>query len=442
MSRRRGWAAIGLGIVAASTLLGGSARADEGSTLAGYQGRAAASGLHAFYNPEGLLPVGSLVDVGAPDALATVASGPTTFARASIADPGDILANPDAVLALADPSYPTGSVPPYPYRVSATSGAGEPRAESNPAPGLSARVEAGPGGSTARATGPAADAPKFASVGAITSLATTVVEDSSVTAHARTQVSGFDLFGIVKIESVVSDVEAVATGATPKLTGGTTITGVTVLDKPATIDASGLHVDGADALGQRLADAGIRITLPGRVAQAGGTAGQLAATGLRVDIEVSQRTAPLLSQLADLLPSFDNPLPGAPSADDLAQLLRAKHVTALEVGGATVSLSATKATDLADVGDLDVGAPLDGVTGAPVGFDTLGAAPGAVDAGRSAAVRPSLAKSTPGASIGAGIGALALLALLAQPFAGARLARGVASVLAADDADTCPREAR
>ena len=43
---------------------------------------------------------------------------------------------------------------------------------------------------------------------------------------------------------------------------------------------------------------------------------------------------------------------------------------------------------------------------------------------------------------GAGIGALALLALLVQPLVGTRLARGVAAVLGVDDPDTCLREER
>ncbi len=139
-----------LALVASSTLVGGTvhAQTDTGAeatsppALGGYEGRAQSSGLHVFYNPEGLLPVAAPVDFGSPDALATITSGPSTFGRASVADPGDLLVNPDALLAQADPSYPGGTLPPYPFRISATSGFGEPVAESRPAPGLEARVEA------------------------------------------------------------------------------------------------------------------------------------------------------------------------------------------------------------------------------------------------------------------------------------------------------------
>ena len=51
-------------------------------------------------------------------------------------------------------------------------------------------------------------------------------------------------------------------------------------------------------------------------------------------------------------------------------------------------------------------------------------------------------ETAPAASLGAGIGALALLALLAQPFIGDRLARAGAAVLATGPTDTCPLEER
>jgi len=125
---------VGLGLVAAATLLPagafpGKAKASS-PTLGGYTGSAAASGLHVFYNPEGLLPVAAPVDVGIPDALATITTGPSTFARASVADPGDLLVNPDALITLGFAQWKPGTLPPYPYRVNATSGSKTPTGES------------------------------------------------------------------------------------------------------------------------------------------------------------------------------------------------------------------------------------------------------------------------------------------------------------------------
>src|SRR3546814_14570253 len=102
-------------------------------------------------------------------------SGPSTFARASTADPGDLLANPDALLTLVSSEYPQGLIPAYPYRASATSGFGAPTQESNPAPGLNARAEVTSTGSVAQATMPKAIAPAIASFGTLPSLATTTV---------------------------------------------------------------------------------------------------------------------------------------------------------------------------------------------------------------------------------------------------------------------------
>ena len=84
------------------------------TAVGAFEGTAQASGLRAVYNPEGILPIPPPVDLSAPDALATIASGPSTFARASVADPGDLLANPDALLVQASPSYPAGAIPPVP----------------------------------------------------------------------------------------------------------------------------------------------------------------------------------------------------------------------------------------------------------------------------------------------------------------------------------------
>jgi hypothetical protein len=237
---------------------------------------------------------------------------------------------------------------------------------------------------------------------------------------------------------MVTDVVATSDGGVPKLTGGTTITGATVADKPVTIDATGVH--GPAEVERALADAGIRLTLAGPTKLAGKTAGQLAATGLRIDLELSPRTVPALNQLADAIPSFDSPVPGAPSVDDLVVVLRAKHLAAIDLGGASVTLSASAAPALDDI-SIDTGA-----FGAPgmatTGLDTsLPSGPASIGAAPTE-LSPKLSSDTPAASVGAGIGALALLALLVQPFVGDRLARAAAAVLGDDVAETCLREER
>lgn len=432
--------------------------ADPAAALGGYEGRAASSGLQVFYTPEGALPVPSLAEVGAPDALATISSGPTTFARGSAADPGDLLANPDALLTLGFPGYPQGTLPAYPYRATATSGFGEPRAESYPAPGLGARVSAEPTEATAEATMPRADASAIATFGSMTSLSTTKIDGSKVTVRARTTVSDFKILDVVVIDSIITELTATSDGTEPKLTGGTTVSGASVLGRPVTIDSDGVHAEpgrpspipGVGGLGgdlnKVLADAGIRVTLVGPVREQGDAAGQLSSSGVRIDFELSQRTVPALAALSEL-PSLPPLVPGAPSADDLIVAAQARHLARLEVARGLVSLASTGGAEI-DSGVLDsltpdsalpVADPALGTSG-PLDVGTLGqqsTTPGSstTNERRVATVRG------PRVPLGTGIGALALLLAFAQPFIGARIARMTSTVLAADDV-ACPWEER
>ena len=251
---RRGWTARGvraarvvLGVVVVASLLGaapvraqtnGSGDAGDPGTSAdtapstpsgagfgGFEGSAIASGLHVRYNAGDILPIPPPVDLGTPDALATIASGPSTFARASVADPGDLLANPEAFLALASADYPVGTLPAYPYRVSAASGVGQPVAEVSAAPGLDARVEVTDSGSRAQASMPAFVAPALVNIGSLSSVSTTTTDGTSVAVHARTQVSGINILDVIQIDSLVTDVNATSDGADTKVSGGTTVTG-------------------------------------------------------------------------------------------------------------------------------------------------------------------------------------------------------------------------
>ena len=449
-----------LGIVVAATLLqGGPADAVDdvaaAATLGGYQGTAAASGLHALYNAGDVLPLPPPVDIGAPDALATIASGPSTFARASVADPGDLLANPDAILVLASAGYPAGSVPPYPFRVSAASGVGAPTAEVAPAPGLDARVRADGTGSSAEATMPAVDAPAVATFGTLSAAATTLTDGSSVRVHARSRVSGFDVLGIVGIQSITTDLVATSEGGDTKLTGGTTVAGATLLGQPITIDADGIH--GGNGSGSVLAGvigpltgslndvlkaAGIKITLAGPVKLESGAAGQLTSVGLRIDLELSDKTLPGLNTLINALPPIDNPLPGTPSVEDLLQVAKARHLVSIAMGSAQVALAArpgfegsttTPSNPPVDLGSS--GSSFD-LPGAGV-FESPSQVP-SVPTGTP--VAPTLASDTPALPKAVGVGSLVLLALLALPFLGDRLAAAALAILGTATTDDCPLE--
>lgn len=443
------------GLVAAATIVGGpsgTAQAQTAPKLGALQGKALASGIAVAYRPEGLLPIASPVDLSSPDALATITSGPSTFARASAADPGDLLANPGALLALASSDYQPGTVPPYPYRVSATSGVGEPSAESNPAPGLNARVDAEANGSSAQSTMPALAAPAVATAGSISSNATTATDGSTVTVHARVEVSNFNLLGILTIDSIVSDVTATSDGTTTNLTGNTIATGAAVAGQPVTIDASGVHSgptpqdakpllgpvvgSGGGSVDQILSNAGIHVTLAGPVAQDGTTTGQLTAAGLHIEIEVSNQTIPVLAQIPGLVPPTD-----APGVEDLLVVSQTRHLQYIDVARGYVSLTALAATPRSVVAPV---APSKSATPVASASSLVGATPAAAPApaasGRAVAVPAAVQR--PEATLATGIGALVLIALLVQPFAGGLLKRLADTVLAPGATEACPREER
>jgi hypothetical protein len=451
-------ARVVLGIVVAATLLDlapPSARAQEAAPapLTGYQGSAAASGLHALYNPAGLLPVPPPVDLGAPDALATIASGPATFARASVLDPGDLLYSPDALLAQAAATYPAGTIPPYPFRISAASGSGAPVAESNPAPGLQARVEVGDGTSKATSSLPGIDAPGIATVGSMSALTTTETDGTSVTVHSRSEISSIDVLGLVKIGSVVTDLTATTTGDETELTGGTEVVRASILGQPVSIDADGIHATGGSpllggllgpivtALNDALGRAGITITVSDPVVLGGEQPNELASYGLRIGLELSPQTLPALAALIDALPPIDSPIPGLPSIEDVLALAQARHLAAIEVGRGSVKLIGRTGADELPIVDVPSppstgGIALPPATGSfdvpPTSGGTAPQAPGPVDL-------PTEPVSIPE---GYGVGALVLLVLLAMPFVGERLSRICAAVLATDRSTTCTWEER
>ena len=307
---------VGLGLVVASTLLGADApvkaqTAPAAPVLGGFTGSAGSSALHVEYNPKGLLPTGSVLDLNAPDALATIASGPSTFARAGVADPGDLLANPDALLAQASSDYPQGLIPPWPFRITAGSGTGAPEAESSPAPGLHARVTAKDGTSTAEATAPGLELPAVVTIGSLASYADTTTDGSSVTVHARSEISSLNILGLIQIKSIVTDLTATSTGTETTVSGGTVVTGASLAGTPVEIDDDQVRAAGID-LSPILEPLGVTITLPGPSEIEVANAGQLASNGLRVEIRASAGTTPGLSDILNALPPIEPDHPRGP----------------------------------------------------------------------------------------------------------------------------------
>lgn len=465
MTRRRRFRTvqIGLGLALLATLVGpNGARAQSSSELGAIAGSSAASSLHALYTPKGLIPTAALVDLGVPDALTTISGGPQTFARASVADPGEVLANPDALLSQAGSGYPPGSIPPYPYRATASSAVGQPASESAPAPGLDAKATAEPTEAHAIATMPAFDGAAIARVGSTKATTSTSITGNTVTLHARSETNGFDLLaGLIRIDSVVVDLTATGDGSTTTTSGGTTVTGASFAGMPATIDKDGIHLSGTGApdpsalndalrplLGQgvdnvntALAAAGVHITALAPVEAGTATNKERSAYGVQIALDFSSTTVPVLEQLLSALPYVPPLAPGAPGLSDLIAIARSHEIVGIDVGRGRVALDARPRPPVppspaelpSTLGDLV--APVPG-SAEVVPIDAAAApAPLAASPSRSTPASASLPRS-------GGLAALVLLALLAASIAGDRLSVAAGWLLPEADPQPCPRTGR
>jgi hypothetical protein len=328
-----------------------------------------------------------------------------------------------------------------------------PSTELNPGPGLSERVEVGDGSSSAKASIGAAEAPAIASFGAMTASATTKTDGTSVTVHAVSKIAGFDLLGLLQIDGITTDITATSKGGETTLEGGTKVVGATIAGQAVTIDENGIHPKKGSAsilgallepltgsLNTILKTAGINVTLAGPQKLEGSTSGQLASTGLKIDLELSRNTQPALAQLLDAIPPIENPLPGAPSIEDLLVVAQARHLASIELGRGVVSLAArsigpdtsSDVTFPEDTGSFDL--PPTSTGDFPLSPTVTPTSPTAVE--------PAGATQRSSVPAGAGVGALVLLAVLAVPFVGERVAWLCSTVLAAGGAEHCSMEGR
>src|SRR3546814_11241432 len=86
---------------------------------------------------------------------------------------------------------------------------------------------------------PKAIAPAIASFGTLSSLATTDVGGSTVTVRARSEMSGFSLLDVLKIESIVTAITVSSTAEETTVTGAPTLAGATLPGPPAHLTAPG-----------------------------------------------------------------------------------------------------------------------------------------------------------------------------------------------------------
>jgi hypothetical protein len=312
------------------------------------------------------LPARPTFEVRKVHSVATLDSGPSGRALASIAWPGDLIGNAPPELAIdsltADPTNgdwepwnaycgehggcleehiarareplrqgfqynctapdgapPSGTGNPCTWPVRAESfypqGPAETRNETGLGVGMRSKAEETV--SEAVATMQRAGFPSAFSLGAMNSSSFSGVVKDAAVSEARTHITDVDLLGQIHIESVTSFAKAVSDGVKATLEGSVNVAGLTIAGRKLTVDGTGLHYpDGAaDPYGtyakkyidENLAPRGINLTIVQPVDTKNGSAASRTVSGLIITLESKGMRELIASLPAPLSDWFRNP---------------------------------------------------------------------------------------------------------------------------------------
>lgn len=400
-----------------------SGGADLATQFGGYTIDSHAEGLTITYTSPGLIP-GTPDTLGAldmPEALTNMDNSPSGYALASLAYPGPLLADLPSALALAGVPD-ANNIPGYPLRAQAYYPSGPGTADQSFGPGRQV-VSTNETASTAQASYSAVQLNAVMSAGSIVSSSQSQLVQGQVVSRSRVEISGLDILaGLIHIGSLTTDLVATSDGNSSATAGTTTLSDVTLLGLPATIDGTGLHLQPAPGsatagstssttapanplLGQLgsalqpvanglnavlqatlgnvnsgvnalLNQGGIDIrTVPVTETKSGAEASRLAG-GLSITLHYDGTTEPVMSQILALIPANQLPSQGLgpvpfSSPQALVQLLRATHIINVGMAAANVHVAAAPPFDLPSSPDL--GGSGGGDTGS---VGDLGATPG------------------------------------------------------------------
>ena len=439
----------------------GVARADDNggdSSLGGFSLLARANPLQITYDSPGLLPVDPIIQVSVPEAYTTLGTGPTGYSLASLTFPGPLLADLGSAVAQEGPScQPPVPIPSYPLRKEAFFPQGPTDADGAPLPG--SQMHATANGLTTSAASALSDLdfPTIFAVGSVSGKSTTSGKGDTAVTTATSVVHGFSLLGgVVKIDSVTTDLKATSTGDKGVTQGTTRVAGATVGGQPVSIDESGVHplTDGAAPLTDALAQGGISIKLAPQHENKDAGLAERVADGVIVEINYNGQTAPVISTLLAAVPSgqlpadnFTSCAPSSPQA--LFNLFKDTHIESFALGAATVSTNATPAFTLPSLdtsSTLPGAADVSGVSLDAGGGDLSGAgASSAVGSGGGGALTEAAPSEFTNAGTATGFvggkglpAGLIFVALLAFVLVGAYAQRFGDAALAASGGADCP----
>jgi hypothetical protein len=458
-SRRAFAALFGIALVAGMGANGAAVAqtSSTGPSFGGYKIDAAGEGLSFTYNSPGLIPgtPSPLFALSLPESLTNMDSGPSGYALASLVYPGPLVADLPTVLALG--GVPNADqIPAYPVRSQAFFPAGPTSANQTVGPGQEV-VSTDATTANAQTLFGAAQLPPVTNIGNIVSTSMSQITDTAVVTRTRVEMTNVDLLlGVIHMDSVVTDLVANSDGSTAATDGTTTLTGVTFLGQPATIDGSGVHlaappsttapapapgpslplggvtgplqpvVDQLDQLlvqtlgtanadvNDLLTSAGITVQLIEPTEVKSGAEASRLASGLLVTLTYNGSTEPVLSSLLNLIPIESLPSQGIgpipfSSPQSLVLALKATHIETIGLAAGHVHAAAAPP-----------------FTFPAISFPSIGT-PGAVGSAGSGGSFATPAPALGGASGGGGGGSVG--ASLPIGFAGGAPLAAVASAL-------------
>jgi hypothetical protein len=258
----------------------------------------------------------------------------------------------------------------------------------------------------------------------------TVDNMGNAVSAATSTVHGIDFAGgIIHIGSVSSTATSTSDGNQAKVTGSSSVAGMTVAGQPVTVDSNGVHVPATPAqnplgqllpsVSQVLSTAGITIALTNPVDNVAGASGKRTLHGLTITIDLSQydqNLSKLISMLPSQLTSQLSHLPGWPPY---------KQSVTIDVGWVTVGSAASPPFTLS-LGNLDNGAGSGVLSGLSPsegsGFSPTATSSPTTPTTNALPVVPSTVTATPTEPLalfkGVGTGLIVLGALLAALLVG------------------------
>jgi hypothetical protein len=275
-------------VLVLSGIPAGSSAQDVATSLVGYDAAATGSAFTAFPRIPAVLPVDVPIEATLSLATATLSSGGQGFGRASSFYPGTLTAGLRPLLETG-----TGTrlpIPDYPVVVEAREFEEAKHAD---VPGITMHVDVDPARSVAVADTGALAVPAVVGTRSAHTESRAVLDAGGITATSTSTLNGIDIAGVVTIGSLVSVASVHSDGVTATCSGGVTIHDVFVSGTKATLDDTGLHVDGEAVvpglgLGPLVADllkaSGIQVQLLGGADGCAGSLGSRTTAGLLISI--------------------------------------------------------------------------------------------------------------------------------------------------------------